>query len=63
MKTLSMIAVCESRVPAILSPTGKAIEIGDEVKYKRIVFRNGEYHLVLDGGKQVPHVFFDTKSS
>lgn len=63
MQTSNKFAVCESRVPAILSPTGKLIEIGDKVEYKRIVFRNGENHLVLDGAKQVPLVFFNPQSS
>ena len=60
MKTSLKTAICESRVPAVLSPSGQEIQIGDELKYKRIVFRNGENHLVLADGKQVPHVFFNT---
>lgn len=52
-------ATCTTRVPACLSPTGQAIEVGEVMEYKRIVFRNGESHIVLANGKQVPDCFFD----
>lgn len=53
-------AVCIHRVPSILSPYGYVIEVGEVIEYQRVEFRNGENHLVLGKGKEVPHVFFDT---
>lgn len=52
-------AVCTRRVPSILSPTGEPIEVGESIDYLRLAFRNGENHLVLANGQDVPHVFFD----
>ena len=51
-------ATCISRVPAILSPTRQEITIGAQVEYSKIIFRNGEHHLKLASGGQVPAVFF-----
>ncbi len=62
MKTkLLKTAVCTTSVPAILSPTAAIIAVGDKVTYTKIIFRNGEHHLVLSDGKQVPSVFFNTE--
>lgn len=60
-KTQLKTAACTSSVPAVLSPTGKRIEVGEVVEYQKIIFRNGENHLVLPGRKQVPAVFFHIK--
>lgn len=52
-------ATCSSTVPKVLSPTGAEITVGTILEYSRVVFRNGEHHLVLgDNKKQVPAVFF-----
>ena len=52
-------ATCDMKVPAILSPTGEAIEVGTTLNYKRTKFSNGEDLLVLADGKTVPAIFFD----
>lgn len=56
-----MKATCSSQCPAFLSPTGVVIEQGDVVEYTKIIWRNGEHHLVLPNGKQVPAIFFETE--
>jgi hypothetical protein len=62
MKTkLLKTAICVTSVPAILSPTGSDIAVGDKVTYTKIIFRNGEHHLVLTDAKQVPSIFFNTE--
>jgi hypothetical protein len=54
-------ATCKSEVPAVLSPLGRKIEVGEVIEYRREVWYNGEGHLVLNDGKTVPDVFFDVK--
>ena len=52
-------AICVSKVPAILSPYKKDIEVGQKIQYKKEIFRNGEHHYVLADGNQIPSIFFD----
>jgi len=52
-------AVCISCVPACFSPTAAPIESGQKLEYTKIIFRNGEHHLVTPNKKQVPAAFFD----
>ena len=51
-------AICDRAVPAVLSPTGKRIEVGETVEYKKEIFSNGEHHYVLANNTQVPSIFF-----
>ena len=52
-------AICVSKVPAILSPYQKEIEVGQIIEYKKEIFRNGEHHYVLADKNQIPSIFFD----
>ena len=52
-------AICVSKVPAILSPYQKDIEVGQIIEYKKEIFRNGEHHYVLTDKNQIPSIFFD----
>ena len=52
-------AICVSKVPAILSPYQKDIEVGQIIEYKKEIFRNGEHHYVLADKNQIPSIFFD----
>lgn len=52
-------ALCTSNVPAVLTSDRQAIEAGTRIEYTKIIFRNGEHHLVLADKKTVPAVFFD----
>jgi hypothetical protein len=52
-------AICVRKVPAILSPYKKEIEVGQIIEYKKEIFRNGEHHYVLADKNQIPSIFFD----
>jgi len=47
------------KVPSVLSPTGADIEVGTEIEYSKVRFRNGENYLELPDKQDVPAVFFD----
>jgi len=52
-------AICTMKVPSVLSPTGADIEVGTEIEYSKVRFRNGENYLELPDKQDVPAVFFD----